>query len=302
MAQYGKFGKIDAAIAHFIHEHMEEIYCRTEPPAIISLTAEFTNFLVDNGTNRLYAQEVSEKYSETVSRRLSISLDEWELFTEAQPVTFLPERNDLISWHHPRRDELAESALLSHDFISAYRRILHAESREFLFIVSIYLARNGFDKIFITDGSGDMGTDLLARKRSGAFENVILFVQSKTSRSDRISADTLFQEFGKMKACPATEKYRFYLDLVENEKSVCGSGRLFGLFSNREFRDSARSHAANLGMMLRSGRQIARSIGFSGVNLARKLFDAYERREIAVKSTDNLRDIIELVEMERIAN
>ena len=300
MAQYGKYGRIDAAIGHFVYDHLEGLFLGTNPPKIINLSYEFAAFLVNSGVNKLVAQENAEKYITTIVDRISNELDEWKNFTERCPIAFLPESDKLISWCHHKKNELIGDVLHSEDYVKSYRNVLQSGPRQFLFIIAVYLARTGFDKIFLTDGSGDMGTDLLARQSAGAFENVILFVQSKTLGSDRIGSDILLQEYGKMKACPATDKFRYYLDLVDNNQSRCGSGRLFGFFSNREFRSGTRVHAANLGVLLRSGRQITHCVGASGVALAYALFQAYQSHEIAVKPTDNLKEFIDIFEMQSL--
>lgn len=298
MALYGKYGRIDTAIAHFIYQHLEDLFICANPPKVINLLSEFADFLVAGGANSLLAQESAERYIGTLTDRITCELEEWKNFTKRYPVAFLPESDKLISWSHHKGAELTGDMLHSEAYVEAYRTVLRSSPRLFLFVIAVYLGKTGFDRIFMTDGSGDMGTDLLARQSGGAFENVVLFVQSKTAGSDRIGSETLLQEYGKMKACPATDKFRFYLDLVDNSKSLCGSGRLYGFFSNREFRRGTRSHAANLGVVLRSGRQIAHCVGASGMALANSVFRAYEAREIAVKPTDNLKDFIDIFEMQ----
>ena len=283
---YGAFPNPRTAINQFVFQQL--VYCslEREAPRSINLSQQFAAFLADNGLNRYSAEEEAENKMVLVKRRVSEVLSEWSDLGVGAPLGFSDNDDLLFTWRHPKSSEITGREFISRKFVMTYDWLSRLNSREFLLAGAMFLKALRCDPIFVTDGPNDGGIDCIGRLSDGPLRSVIVFVQVKT-REDRyaqIGRDLVVQEYGKYASLPKTEKYRDYLNALQFDTLRDGCGPIYVMVSNVEFNHDGQVLGRNLGIVLRSRRQMAHILShhFS----YRRLVDA--RREVEISSRPDL--------------
>jgi len=245
------------SIRKFVHDYLIPKTTTTTPPLIkLNIRAEFRNYLIAKGTPELEAEENAEKWECNLKEIIFAAQEEWSRQGVPCPFGFSAKGDLLIGLGHPKWGEITNQEKLPPEFngISAW---LHSLSgKEFLVACSVYLKLVGCDPIYITDGSGDGGIDLIGLISQGPLRSHAYYIQSKTSKS-QISRDMILLEYGKYASTLNSHTFREYENALKINASFDGTNATYLFISNNEFKKNARSEAKQLRILLRSGSQLA---------------------------------------------
>lgn len=259
---YGKFYNLKAAISDFIFNRIINDSLETQGPKTINLSGQFASFLEANGFHRHGAEEEAEKQQVLLVSRLSKVLDEWQALGIRVPLDFSRNENILLTWRHPKSSEIADRDLVSTEYIKVFDWLSRLHERQYLLAGVLFLKILRCDPIFVTDGPNDAGIDCIGRMGDGPLRSTLIFVQVKTRQGKhvQIGRDILLQEYGKYMSLSKTNKYRDYLNALGFDKIKDGCNSIFVIVSNVEFDSGSQILGKNLGILLRSGRQMAHFI------------------------------------------
>ncbi len=262
MMPYGSFSAAHEAVKTFVVDHLLANSLSTNAPDVLNIAEQFNQFLMDNGFGPLRASEETEKQETLISLKLEEELEEWHALGVPTPIDYVDSNNNiLLTWKHGRFSErnFDSRSYRTAEFVSVYNWLLTLQERQFLFACVLYLKQLGCDPIFVTDGSGDMGVDCIGKVSIGPFRSLAVFVQSKTMQRSqgRIAGSTLRQEYAKFVMLKRSEKYIEYLRELSAFDGQDGSGEVFFFVTNGEFKSDAQKAANQLGIVLRSKRQMA---------------------------------------------
>jgi hypothetical protein len=127
---------------------------------------------------------------------------------------------------------------------------------ELLFYLAAYLYAIGCDNIYVTDKSGDGGIDLIGLKTAGHYKGLCFVVQSKFA-GNSVGKDSFLCDYSKSILSEKTGRWKKYVEEIGLDKNKDGFSKAYIFATNNEFKDSIREAARELGVTLRSGRQIA---------------------------------------------
>ena len=256
---YGSFRTPKEAVKRFVSEKLITPALTPNPPETFNLEQQFAAFLATGSFNRFRAEEEAEKQINFIRRQLGDALNEWSRLGIPSPVQFTENEEVLLTWKHNHFQQITGHRAISRNFIEIYEWLSGLQSREFLLACVSFLKLLRCDPIFITDGRGDEGIDCIGKIADGPLRSVAVFIQSKTKENDleKLGRDALFQEYGKYAVLPKTDKYREYLNALRFKEILDGSATLYVMLSNVEFKREAQEVAKNLGILLRSKRQLA---------------------------------------------
>jgi len=241
----------------------EFIYCALFPeitgqecPTKLNLLKSLKSHLNSKGIDAITIEELSAKWLPDLIRRVQRRLEDWIRLGVPFPCCQSDEQEGLlVTWKHPKYEELTGYTAISERFIRTLEWIGSLSPKEFLVACAIYLRLLGATKIFITDGPRDGGIDLIARIERTPFNSVIFFVQAKTSSI--IARDTVLMEYGKYLSLPHEEIYQKYRKALEVDSAADGASYCYTVFANCEFHNSAKEISSKIGVLLRSKIQIA---------------------------------------------
>lgn len=255
---YGSLKNLGRAIGTFIRLGVEAKMLFDENSPSISIRSSFERFLIDHDIGDLRAAEISEQNESAVRDRLLEACDEWRRLGLRPPYGLaLTDPGTIVTFRNKNQDELLGEDLCSADLLSRLHVIRKCNSKSFLGIAALFLRSINCSPIIVTDGKGDEGIDLVGQIQCGPFKSIVVFVQCKTHENDHVDGGTIRSEYAKFKGLPFTEKYRDYLRRVATFDNIDGRGSLFFVLTNQEFWFEARTAARKIGLVLRSGRQIA---------------------------------------------
>ena len=256
---YGSFQSTKAAVNQFVFDEIIKTSLLTQPPETLNLSRQFATFLAQNNFHRLRAEEEAEKQIFLLRRRLDEALDEWKALGLPPPLGYSENGDVLLTWRHQKYAAITGRDPLSPNFVVVFDWLSGLNARQYLLPSVLFLKLMGCDPIFVTDGPHDEGIDCIGRIAEGPLRSVLVFVQVKTQQAAQrhISKDSLFQEYGKYATLPKTEKYREYLRALNFDEIRDGSSAVYLMISNVEFGRGSQEVARNLGIILRSKRQIA---------------------------------------------
>ena len=259
---YGTFPNLKVAVNDFVFNKIINDSFETQAPKTINLSRWFASFLEANGFHRHGAEEEAERQQVLLIRRLSEILDEYQALGIGAPLDFSRNENVLLTWRHPRSSTIADRDLVSIEYIEILDWLSQLDARQYLLAGILFLKILRCDPIFVTDGPNDGGVDCIGRMVEGPLRSTLIFVQVKTrqGRHVQVGRDILLQEYGKYMSLSKTNKYRDYLDALGFEKIRDGCGSVFVMVSNIEFVFGSQILGKNLGILLRSGRQMAHFI------------------------------------------
>lgn len=259
---YGRFGTAREAVKSFIGDHVMAISLSVDPPKVLNILDQFNSFLQENEFGKLRASEETQKQEDLIQRHLDNELKEWKALGVPTLIDYVENnKNVLVTWRHSSFQQryIDHKHYESAKFVSVYNWLLSLHEREFLFACALYLKLLKCDPIYITDGKGDGGIDCIGRVNEGPFRSIFVYVQSKTTKdkNKQFSLNTLRQEYSKYSALKKSEKYLEYRKRLLDPDGRDGSGEVYVFFANTEFNSEAKNAASDLGIILRSIRQMA---------------------------------------------
>ena len=255
---YGDYQTPKDAVKEFVQDKLIGAALALDPPATLNIPQQFTNFLVAAKFNRRVAEEEAEKQSTLVRRWLDDARKQWFGIGLPAPVAYADNDAVVLTWKHAGYRKITGHEPLSSEFVETHEWLTNLKQREFLLPCVAFLKIIRCDPIFITDGPRDEGIDCIGKIADGPLRSVLIFVQSKTSeRRQKLSKEVLYQEYGKYATLPMTDKYQEYLRALDAQGSRDGSARVYFVMSNGEFKDQTQVAARQLGILLRSVRQLA---------------------------------------------
>lgn len=256
--KYGSFKNIKDAVNKFVFDGLINRSLSQAPPPILNIQQEFASFLTKGKINSLIAAEEAEKQNNLIKQRLNDALSEWRSLGLPAPVGYAENGKNLLTWKHPKYYLLTGYPALSEAFVEVYGWLRELDSRKYLLACVALLKLIGCNPIFITDGSRDEGIDCIGRVAEGPLRSLLVFVQSKTKENNQaMGKEMIYQEYGKYATLPKTDKYREYLKALQFDEVRDGVGIIYMIVSNGEFTREAQGAAKQLGILLRSIKQLA---------------------------------------------
>lgn len=263
------------------------------PVHTINTMVNFKDFLISKKFPAIISAEFAERNLGNVIVKIFERCEEWSELGLKNPLHILDQKGRLITWLHPRFEEISGKKPLSPDYCSILKSIQAADSREFLGYCACYLYALGCTKIFITDSSGDGGIDLVGSFSDGMLRNVCIFVQAKTTASpSQLSKEVLLADYSKFLLLRKMPKWSEYSKAMGADSSISGMGSIFIFLSNSEFKPGLRDAAVGLEILLRSGRQAAGALAeIGGPTRINRVVDAL--RPFEASSSKNLFPVIQ---------
>lgn len=202
------------------------------------------------------AEEIAHEQKRAICMEIEKRCADWESSGLPRPLSaILDSETTFITWRHPDFENQTGLRPLPGRFAEVSEWVRSLSSQEFLLPCVLVLKSLGASRIFITDGPGDEGVDIIARVGQGAMQSTALFCQVKT-HGDHIGRDMMLAEYAKFLALPHTPKYGSYRAALELDSSVDGSSYAYVFMTNQGFARPAREIARCLGILLRSRIQI----------------------------------------------
>ncbi len=255
---YGRFSNTTAAVRDFVYNKLIDTAVTLDPPATLNVRSQFANFLVKESFNSLVADEEAERQSSLLHRQLHDACNEWIDIGLPAPIGYADNPDVVLTRKHARYREITGYEPLSLSFIETYHWLSSLGPREFLLPCAVFLKIIGCDPILLTDGPRDEGIDCIGKIADGPMRSIVIFVQAKTTtRPHSLTKNVLYVEYGKYAMLPKRPKYREYLRALNVEKSRDGSADVYFFVTNGEFRNDTQDVARQLGILLRSVRQLA---------------------------------------------
>ena len=229
---------------------------------------------------------MAERQERLLNRRLLDVVEEWSRLGIPCPIGWSEDSDLWLTWRHPKYVELTGQLGLHRKYIFSLNWLSTLNAREYLLPGVLFLKILGCDPIYVTDGPNDEGIDCIGRIAEGPLRSTIVFLQVKTRQGNqnRMGRDVVLQEYGKYLMLAKTTKYRDYLDALKFDEIRDGSANLFLMVSNVEFDPRGTEIARDLGVILRSRRQIAYFLSMHFT--MRGLVDA--KRKVKIPSTPDL--------------
>lgn len=245
------------AIGGYVHKRLVPTIISVQSPRAINVLAQFATYLIGEGTPRIVAEEKAEEWQQLLIDWITRELIRWEEAGASRPAWFAEDGRTLLTWSHPKfadRTGYPRTDLL---YFEALDWIHTLEGRAFLIPCAVFLHSIGASPIYITDGQGDEGIDLIGMVNRGALRSTIVFVQAK-SGGGPMSRDAMLLEYAKYKHLPYTKKYDQYRGALP--KSVSGTSFVYAVVAKSGFLPPAREVAARLGILLRSDIELAQYV------------------------------------------
>ena len=246
------------AVRDFVYDRFMPTVLSVNSPAVLNVENAFATYLRENGWPELVANEMAEKWQPNLVELLHKELSTWEARGLARPACFMDLENDkvVLTWRHKNYKELTGRESLDEHFFGVLDWVRSLDSRHFLIPNLVLLSELGADRVYITEGGGDGGVDLIGVIGKGPLRSTGLFVQAKTS-SKRVTRDKVLLEYAKYMSLPRSERFRDYLNALGLGASMDGSSLIYIITANNQFESSAQKIATNLGILLRSDVQLA---------------------------------------------
>lgn len=245
------------AIRNFVHRRLVPTIVSIESPRTINVLAQFATYLVGEGTPRIVAEERAEEWRQLLVEWIKRELVRWEEVGASPPAWFAEDGRTLLTWSHPKFQDRTGYPSTGSLYFEALRWIGMLEGRAFLIPCAVFLRSIGANPIYITDGPGDEGIDLIGMVEKGALHSTTIFVQAK-SGGGPMSRDAMLLEYAKYKHLFRTSKYGQYRRALP--KSPSGSSFVYAVAARAGFAPAAQEAAARLGILLRSDIQLAQYI------------------------------------------
>ncbi len=243
---------IKAYLYTYLFPHLSSPNCASK----INIQNSFRDFLYSDDIPLRKADEQSDRWNSNLLKRIEDNLDAWEALGVPRPMDRSADQQIYITWRHPKYLDITGRIPLTEEFAQIDEWIKAQSERDFLLVAACYLKLMGANQIYITDASGDGGIDLVGHLKDGPLRSTVYLVQAKTSK-DLIDRNAIFTEFGKYFANRNSKIFEEYRRILKLHKSMDGVHYCYIFISNSEFKPNARKVAAELGVLLRSRRQVA---------------------------------------------
>lgn len=254
--RFGSLGDAKTAVRSYVQDRLAAAVTAVDSETVLQLDVDFARFLHDRGIDQNLASELAAAQYGLLERKVTEHVAKWADYGLSPPVGFHIDRErTLVTWRHERFEELTGFVPLPARHFEISEWVSGHSGRPFLLPCACYLTSLGCDPIFITDGSGDEGIDLIGLIRTGPLRSTAIYVQAKSQ--GRISGDELLREFGKFSALPQTGLHMRYLEALGVPQRRDGANYVYFCLVNGEFEFAAETHGRNLGALLRSRRHIA---------------------------------------------
>ena len=263
------------------------------PAQAINTLSSFADFLKEKCFPPMISHEFAERNLGYLLSLIHERCEEWRNLGLRSPLHVLDQRGRLITWPHPKFEEISGREPLASGYCEILEKVRLAGAREFLGFVACYLYGIGCTRIFISDAPGDGGIDVIGTYTKGDLKNVCVFVQAKTSSPDtQLDKGVLLTDYAKFLLLRKTQRWVDYCKSLGASTSISGMGTVFMFMSNVEYKAGLRDAAQGLEVLLRSGRQIADVLARLG-NL-QKVSEAIEAmRPFEMNLSKNLHSTIE---------
>ena len=166
-----------------------------------NLRDEFRNHITGKGEPEMRSLEIAEQRFPHLSEFLEQHFLYWDAQGVPRPLTVSDQDHIFLAW--PHRNFLRYSGLveaIDSNFCEMFMYLQGLDPKRFLVACSLWLNCVGFDRIFLCDGSGDEGVDVLAMFDSNGLHSglrsSVAVVQVKKS-SQPVSRKVVLAEYGK---------------------------------------------------------------------------------------------------------
>lgn len=247
---------IDDAVPKFMYEILLPAIVSEEAGTKVNIHRAFGEFLRDEGVPASLLEEKRDRWMPNLKQRLFLLQLEWISLGIPSPFEATDRSETYVTWKHANYESITGRMPISRNFASIYQWLSEQSDRELLFVCACYLKLIGASVVFVTDKPGDGGIDVIGKAGTGPLQSSCFFVQAKSSKAV-ITREVVLTEFGKFLACKSTDMFSLYRDALGMRRSTDGSLMNFIFITNSEFHESARIVATDLGILLRSRRQLA---------------------------------------------
>jgi hypothetical protein len=246
----------DEVVPPYLHNVFMPYVMSSEAEERINLSRNFSAHLLGLGVPKTLADDFRSRWLPNLKQKLFLIQQEWISLGIPCPFEASERGDTYVTWRHEKYQAITGRSPLTKEFTEIYEWLSSQPERELLFSCVCYLKLMGANPIFITDKSGDGGIDVIGRVSSGVLQSSCYFVQSKSAKSF-VSRETVLTDYAKFLACQSTDLFSSYRDAMNMRKSVDGTSINFVFITNSEFQDGAKTVASDLGILLRSKRQLA---------------------------------------------
>lgn len=240
----------------FLFERLVPRVLSPAAPKAVNLKDEFRNHFRENGLGPIRSEELSNDQFGQLCDFVERHLTDWDAQGIPRPLAQGDQDHIYVAWPH---DQFARYSGLSEridqNFCEVFEYIQSLDGKEFLVICALWLKCIGFNKVFVCDGRGDEGVDMLGLLEQGGLRSLVAVVQAKTSNSP-IGRGLLLSEYGKYQMLSHTTKYIEYRRALDLDNRIEGVSWSYMLLSNQTFDFSARRDSSRLGILLRSIHQL----------------------------------------------
>lgn len=243
-------------LEEFSQTHIWDIVTVDPPPQRINVREEFVAFLRARGFPQIICEEYTEHNLTLLLTRIVERCEEWDALGVPRPLSIINQGGSMITWAHPNFERASGFARPEEGFMRIWNRIRNCYSRDFLLPCASYLYCIGCNRIYITDGAGDGGVDIIGTGSNNTLRGLLFLIQSK-SAAGTVSKEALFADFAKYLILPRHSRWKDYLTATGLRAVVDGLCTVFVFASNGEFSSAVRQTGRELPVILRSGRQIA---------------------------------------------
>ena len=195
------------ATISYVYQKLLPQVMSTEGPRAINVDRSFRDHLIASGAPRLDADELAERWAPAVRVRIESLLKTWDALGVPPPLSSTDRADTFVVWRHPEYANLTGSDPLPPEFPKIYDLLGGLSAKEFLIFCACLLKLSNANPIYVTDGPGDEGVDLIGRLQVGPLRSIVIFLQAKTAL-DRVSREVILQEFAKYIYLPHTKKYQ----------------------------------------------------------------------------------------------
>lgn len=249
------------SVREYVERSLDAKVTPASAPVSINLITDYTEFCIAEKVKpRLLADEFAERQKSSLIYLVSEYIESWSILGIPSPIAFVGKYgSSIVTYRHHDYEQLTGLPSLNGSFGEIFEWVGSQLERNFLLVCALQLRAMGVSSILITDTSGDAGIDLIGRYERGPLAGKVIFVQAKSSKSE-ISRDLIYLEFGKYLAGKNGDKGREYFNAIGGTRIAYGIAPIFCFMTNANFKGSARQAARELGILLKSGRQIANDL------------------------------------------
>ena len=227
-------------------------------PSALNLFDAFVSHLrEDEGWGPIRATDYVTEHFTKLCDVIERHLLDWDAQGIPRPIAQTDQDHIFVAWPHSQfRRYSGLSEIIDGNFCEVFDFVKGVDGRAFLVICALWLKCMEFREIYVCDGRGDEGVDLLGMLNQGGLRSLIAVVQAKTS-NNTVNRGTVLSEYGKYKSLFHTPKYLEYRRALGIDGSIQGGTWMYVIMANHSFSGSARIAARTLGVLLRSVHQIS---------------------------------------------